>query len=128
MPRSKTLTAKEKAFCEQYILCGSATKAYLNAYGGTYETANATGWKVLRKPEAKEYIEKLQKEAYEAALINAERVALKLADIAFSDKGDEYYGAQAQLKALDLLQKQLGLQQQKIKADIDTDITINIEE
>ena len=75
-----------------------------------------------------DYITSLQSEAYEAAFITAERVALKLADIAFADKDDEYYGVSAQLKALELIQKQLGLQQQKIEADLHNDIIININE
>ena len=55
-------------------------------------------------------------------------MALRLSDIAFADKEDEYYTISAQIKALDLLQKQLGLQHQKIEADITTDINITIEE
>lgn len=37
-----------------------------------------------------------------------------------------YYNSQAQIKALDLLQKQLGLQQQKIDANVNSTI-INVE-
>lgn len=129
MPRKDgSLTKKESAFCEEYVKCGSATKAYLNAYGGTYETANAAGWRVLRKPGIKEQIEKLQKEAFAAACISAEKVALKLAEIAFAEKDDESYGASAQLKALDLLQKQMGLQTHKVEADVTTDVVITIGE
>ena len=83
---------------------------------------------MLRKPHIKEYIETLQKEAFDAACISAEKVALKLADIAFANKEDEHYNATAQLKALDLLQKQMGLQHQKIDADIKSDINITIGE
>lgn len=125
---TKPLTAKEKAFCEEYVALGSATKAYFNAYNCEYSTASSAGCKMLRKPHIHEYITALQKEAFEAACINAERVALKLADIAFADKEDEVYGANSQLKALDLLQKQLNLQKQHIEADINTEININIEE
>ena len=82
----------------------------------------------MKKPGIKEYIAELQKEAFAAACISAERVALRLAEIAFADKDDEHYSATAQLKALDLLQKQLGLQHQKIEADLHTDINITIEE
>ena len=129
MPRKNGLTKKEKAFCEEYVINGgSATKAYLTAYECAPSTASTAGWKVLKRDGVKEYIAELQKEAFAAACISAERVALKLADIAFSDKGDENYNASAQLKALDLLQKQLGIQTQKIEADITTDIVINIEE
>ena len=124
------LTKKEKAFCEEYVANGcNASRAYFAAYDtASIENARKAYCKVFRKPEVKEYIAALQKEAFERACVNAERVALKLADIAFAEKEDEFYGATAQLKALDLLQKQLGLQTQKIEADISTDINIIIEE
>ena len=123
------LTKKEKAFCEEYVQNGcKASTAYCTVYGCSYQDAKGRYSKTFRKPEIKEYIAALQKEAFEAACINAERVALKLGEIAFAEKGDEYYNATSQLKALDLIQKQLGLQQQKIEADVKTDINIIIEE
>lgn len=123
------LTNKEKAFCEEYVVNGgNASRAYQFAYGCSIEDARKRYCKTYRKPEIKEYITALQKEAFAAACITAERVALKLADIAFAEKDDEYYGAVSQLKALDLLQKQLGLQHQKIEAEVNNDITITIEE
>lgn len=123
------LTKKEKEFCEEYINNGcNASRAYQVVYGCCIEDARKRYCKTFRKPEIKEYIRKLQQEAYEAAFINAERVALKLSDIAFAAKDDEFYTVSAQLKALDLLQKQLGLQKQHIEADVKTDIVINIEE
>lgn len=129
MARKAGLTKREKAFCDYYVYDNeSATQAYLKAYGGEYSTANATGHKLLKKPHIKEYIETLQKEAWEAACVNAEKVGLKLAEIAFAAKGDTDYPANAQLKALDLIQKQLGLQTQRVEADVKTDINITIEE
>ena len=124
------LTAKEKAFCEEYVANGcNASQAYFKVYDtSSIENARKAYCKPFRKPEVKEYIAALQKEAFEAACINAERVALKLADIAFADKEDEVYVVSAQLKALDLLQKQLGVQKQKVEADLHTDIVINIED
>lgn len=124
------LTNKEKAFCEEYVRNGgNASRAYFYAYDtASIENARKAYCKTFRKPEVKQYIADLQKEAFAAACINAERVALKLADIAFSDKEDEVYNTSAKLKALDLLQKQLGLQHQKIEADINNDINIIIEE
>lgn len=123
------LTKKEKAFCEEYIRNGCcASRAYFTVYDtASIENARRAYCKVFRKPEVKAYIAELQKEAFEQACISAERVALKLAEIAFAEKDDEYYSAPQQLKALDLLQKQLGLQQQKIVADVNTDIVIEIE-
>lgn len=124
------LTKKEKAFCEEYVANGgNASRAYFAAYDTpTIENARKEYCKVFRKPAVKEYIAALQKEAFAAACINAERVALRLSDIAFADKDDEIYNISAQLKALDLLQKQLGLQHQKIEAEVNQEINIVIEE
>lgn len=125
----KGLTKKEQAFCEEYIANGcNASQAYAKAYGCCIEDARKRYCKTLKKDKVKEYISSLQKDAYDAAFINAERVALKLADIAFAEKDDEHYVVSSQLKALDLLQKQLGLQRQKVEAEVNTDIVINIEE
>jgi len=121
------LTKKEQAFCEEYIANGyNASRAYEKAYGCSIEDARKRYCKTFRKPEIKEYIVSLQKEAFSQACVNAERVALKLTEIAFSNKDDEHYTPAAQLKALDLLQKQLGLQTQRVEADISTDINIII--
>ena len=129
MPRKNGLTKKEKAFCEAYVFDSeSATGAYMKAYDCAYKTANTQGWKVLRKPLIQEYINKLQQEAFAAACITAEKVALKLSEIAFAPKGDKEYNTTAQLKALDLLQKQLGLQKQHIDADLHASINIEITE
>lgn len=122
------LTNKEKAFAEEYVRNGgNATQAYLVAYNACYDSAKSDGWRVLKREGVKEYITQLQKEAFANACITAERVALKLAEIAFANKDDEAYGASSQLKALDLLQKQLGVQHQKIEADISSEVIINIE-
>lgn len=123
------LTKKEQAFCQEYVRNGgNASRAYYFAYDTSLENARKAYCKVFRKPEVKEYIRKLQKVAFDNACITAERVALRLGDIAFAEKGDEIYNTSAQLKALDLLQKQLGLQKQKIDADVSTNINIVIEE
>ena len=129
MPRKNGLTKKEKAFCEAYVFDSeSATGAYMKAYDCSYKTANTQGWKVLRKPHIQEYINTLQQEAFAAACITAEKVALKLSEIAFAPKGDKEYNTTAQLKALELLSKNMGLQKQHIEQDIHTDIVISIEE
>jgi phage terminase small subunit len=123
------LTKKEKAFCEAYVANGgNSSRAYAEVYECCIEDARKRYCKTFRKPEIKEYIRELQKVAFDNACITAERVALRLSEIAFADREDEIYTTSAQLKALDLLQKQLGLQHQKIEAEVSTDIVINIEE
>ena len=129
MSRVKRLTEKEVAFCECYVFEGlSATKAYQKVYGCAYNSASANSVKVMKKDVVREYIESLQKEAFKASCLTAEKVALKLSEIAFAEKGDEDYNATAQLKALDLLQKQMGLQKQHIEQEIKTNINITVEE
>lgn len=121
------LTGNEELFCQEYIRNGyNATQAYLTVYDCEYTTANGRAHTILKKPEAKAYVYKLQQEAFEQKAINAERIALRLAEIAFAEKTDPNYNASAQLKALDLLQKQLGLQNQKIQADLDSTVKISI--
>lgn len=123
------LTAKEKAFCEAYVECYNIKEAYVKAYNNAnLDTARSNGSQVLKRPRVKAYIAQLQKEAFERAMITPERIANKLADIAFAEKGDKEYDAKAQLKALDLLQKQLSLQNQNINANVETTIKLVIEE
>lgn len=127
MEKQKRLTKKEKAFCEYYALDNlSAIKAYLLAYDCVFNTAKSEGYRMLRKPHIKEYIDALQKEVWDAACITAEKVGMKLAEIAFSEKDDADYTPNQQLKALDLLGKQLGIQHQKIEAEVNTEIEITI--
>ena len=127
MPNYRNLNEKQRRFCELYVSNGyKQGEAYLEAYDLTdMDSARAGACRILKNQKIREYITQLQKEAFEAQCINAERVATKLAEIAFADKSDQYYTAPNQLKALDLLQKQLGLQNQKIEMS-SQDININI--
>lgn len=122
------LTKKNMQFCEEYIKDYNATQAYLRTYQCAYNTAGSKSGALMRKPEVQEYIHKLQKAEFAAAAINAERVGLHLAGIAFD--GDKLYASPAQMKALDLLQKQLGLQKQSVDANVNQElkIEVNIEE
>ena len=123
------LNKKQKDFISYYLTNGyNTTQAYYSAYNCTYETALKNAYKTFHNPEVKAEIQRLQAEHYETLNINAYRIAEELADMAFAEKGDEDYTANIKLKALDLLQKQLGLQTQKVEADISTDINIVIEE
>ena len=70
---------------------------------------------LLKKPEIKKYIDKRRKEIYESLNIDANRIAQEIASIAFAQKGDGIYNTTNKLKALELLQKQFGLQNQKIE-------------
>lgn len=122
------LTAKQKAFAEEYVANGyKPMDAYRVIFpDATDATVKSNTYVMLKRPEVKEYIQQIQKERFEALNISAERIAEKLAEIAFSAKNDEDYTATSQLKALDLLQKQMGLQNQKVELNGKQDIVINI--
>ncbi len=129
MPRynKENLTAQEQAFCDYYLESHKAIESYLKAYPNAKETtARGGAWEVLKRPRVKAYMEKIQKEAFERAMITPERIALELAEIAFAEKGDADYNTTAKLKAIDLIQKQFGLQQQNIKAKVEP-LTINVD-
>lgn len=120
------LTPKMKAFCEEFVKDYNGTQAYLRAYGGSYKTANTRSSQMLKDERIKDYIKELQREGFENACINAERIAMELADMAFAVKGDQEYSASIKLKALDLLQKQLGLQQANVNAKVDNKTVIKV--
>lgn len=121
------LTAQQTKFIEEYICNGyKVGAAYAVAYNSPPENASSNGSKILRKPEAQRYMQHIQKERIAAMGITAERVLEELASMAFAEKGDEHYNAQAKIRALDLLQKQMGLQKQQIKAEVEQNQEIRV--
>lgn len=117
------MTAKNKAFAEAYIACGyNASKAYLQVYGCTKQCADTNSQKLMKNPEIRDYIGELIQQVYQNQFISAEKIAAEIASIAFSD--DEALRKADKLKALELLQKQLGLQSQRV--ELSNDIIINI--
>lgn len=112
--RSGKLTAKQKAFAEAYVMCYNQTQAYHQAFpDASLQTCKSRASTLLHKEEVLEYVQLLQKEQWRVACVNAERIGKELAKIAFNENGDVCY--KDQMKALELLQKQLGLQNQKIE-------------
>ena len=82
----KDLTPKQKRFCEEYIKDCNATQSYIRAgYRGNETTARIEGCKLLTKPNIQAYIQELQKARSQRTEIDADRVLLELARIAFSD-------------------------------------------
>ena len=121
------LTPQQKLFVELYMSNGyKATPAYQEAFKCTERSANSNAYRIFKNPEVKAEIEQRQKEKFDSLNITANRLAEELADMAFADKGDKDYPANVKLKAIDLLQSQLGLKKNKINldADVDTHVTI----
>jgi len=121
------LTAKQKLFCENYVSNGyKLVQAYMDAFGASYEVANAEQWKLMKKEPIKSYIKELQHERFEALHISADKIAAELNRIAFFD---EDASNSDKMRALELLQKQMGLQTQKVDAKVEVNnINIDIED
>lgn len=122
----KKLSPQHKLFAKEYVANGfNAAKAYREVYGPDTSEASA-GPRLARDPLIQEEVRREMHERCEALQINEDRVLIKLAEMAFADKDDEVYGPTVQLKALDMLQKQLGLQKQNIKAEVDNRVNIEV--
>lgn len=122
------LTAKERAFCEEYVKTYNAYQSYLDIYGCKPDTAKSAGWKLLYRPAIINYIKELQQALVERYADAASIILNELMeDIIYRDENGEH--SSTWLKSVDLVQKQLGLQ--KLKADIqaeNTVINVRIEE
>ena len=129
MARSKLgLTAKERAFCYEYVKTYNAGQAYMAVYDCKKNTALSDGYKILKRPAIIEYIKELQKALVER-YADASAIILEqlMDDIVYRDENGCH--SPTWLKSADLAQKQLGLQ--KLKADIQAEqtvINVHIEE
>lgn len=82
------LTDRQRLFCLYYVRCFNATKAYQKAYGCSYETAAAIGYRLLAKVGVKEEIRRLKQNRLNRELLSEEDIFQKYMDIAFSDITD----------------------------------------
>ena len=122
MARSKLgLTAKERAFCDEYVKTYNAGQAYMAVYDCKKNTALSDGYKMLKRPAIIEYIKKLQQALVER-YADASAIILEqlIEDIVYRDESGNH--SPTWLKSADLAQKQLGLQ--KLKADIQAEQTV----
>ena len=115
------LTAKERAFCEEYVKSYNAYQSYLDVYKCKPDTAKSAGWKLLYRPAIIEYIKELQ-QALVDRYADAASIILNelMEDIVYRDADNNH--SPTWLKSADLVQKQLGLQ--KLKADIQAENTV----
>ncbi|WP_373069842.1 terminase small subunit [Sulfurimonas sp.] len=78
------LTAKQKKFCEEYLIDLNATQAAIRA-GYSKKTAAVTASENLNKPNIKDYIAEKQSERSKRTEVTADMVVEELAKIAFGD-------------------------------------------
>lgn len=82
------LPDKRKLFCMYYLKNHNATQSYLSAYGSSYATAMAEGYKLLRNPQIKEMLNELRKEQVKDLYLDSNDVAAEYAKQAFSSLGN----------------------------------------
>lgn len=118
------LTDREELFIEAYFANNfNATAAYKEVYNPKEKGANAS--RFANKPHIKAEIQKRMRERLEAKNISAERILDELSKIAFCLAE---YDTKDKLKALEMMQKQMGLLTTKVDANVATVINVSIED
>lgn len=121
----RPLTAKQRAFCEAYTTTArySATQAYLQAFDASPETARTCGPKLLKDPRVIAYVHQLQDELVRISAISGSKILKELDSIAM----DPNTTKRDRLTALNMMQKQLGLEKTVVNSD-NIQITVDIDE
>lgn len=139
------LTAKQQRFCDEYLIDLNATQAAIRA-GYSKRTANRIASENLLKPDIRKYIDARMKEK-EAALIADQDEVLRYltsvlrgesqsAEIVVEGTGDGCSEARTimkepsekdRLKAAELLGKRYGIYTDRVEADVDMELNINID-
>ena len=122
------LTDLQRRFCEEYVKDYNGGQAYLRASTGCTKITSArqAAKELLKKQAIKDYIVVMQKQLFEAKCVTYERLADELSNIAFDPEAPR----KDRMQAIALLQKQMGLDQIKVNADINQviDIKVGIED
>ena len=116
------LTEKQKRFCEEYLIDLNATQAAIRA-GYSVKYADREGHKLVENSRVLDYLNKLRGEQSDRTGITADTVLKELKKIALADT--EITGKE-KIKALELLGKHLGMFNDKIETDVDTELNIKI--
>lgn len=139
------LTAKQKIFCDEYIISLNATQAAIKA-GYSKKTARKIAAENLTKPVIQNYISERMKQKESSLIATQDEVLQYLTSVLRGESqttdtvlvgiGDGYQEVQEvkkkpsekeQLKAAELLGKRYGLYTDKISADVDMSLDISID-
>jgi len=96
------LSAKQKKFCEEYLIDLNSTQAAIRA-GYSENTARSIGSENLTKPDIQAYLNSIRSELQNETKITTERVLAEYAKIAFFDIREVYDvdGGLTNIKQLD---------------------------
>ncbi len=108
MSEKKTLTDKQKRFCEEYVVDWNATRA-AKAAGYSENTADVIGSENLAKPYIAEYIEEIQKDLGKLAGISALGNLKTLKEIIEGNQdGEQIATHRDRMKAVEIINKMMG--------------------
>ena len=108
------MTKKQKRFIEEYLIDLNATQAAIRA-GYSSDTAYSIGNENLKKPEIKARIDKAMAERSKRTGVNADRVVMELAKIAFVNANDVIDPKTATIKEDALPEDTAAIQSVKVK-------------
>ena len=108
------MTKKQKQFIEEYLIDLNATQAAIRA-GYSPDTAKSIGSENLTKPDIQARIAKAMAERSRRTGVNADRVVMELAKIAFVNANDVIDMETATVKAGALPEDTAAIQSVKIK-------------
>lgn len=108
------MTKKQKLFVEEYLVDLNATQAAIRA-GYSPDTAKAIGSENLTKPDIRAHIDKAMAERSKRTGVNADRVVIELAKIAFINAMDVIDTKTATVKADALPEDTAAIQSVKVK-------------
>lgn len=108
------MTKKQKLFVEEYLIDLNATQAAIRA-GYSPDTAKAIGSENLTKPDIRAQIDKAMAERSKRTGVNADRVVMELAKIAFINAMDVIDTKTATVKADALPEDTAAIQSVKVK-------------
>ncbi len=129
------LTAKQKKFCDEYLISGNATDAAIKA-GYSKKTADRIGCENLRKLEVKNYIDEKMKEIESRKIADAAEVMRYLTSVMRNETKEEVpvvvnHGEWSELqmvekdtsirdrnKAAEMLAKRFGILTDKVSLEI----------
>lgn len=139
------LTAKQKIFCDEYIISLNATQAAIKA-GYSKKTARKIAAENLTKPVIQNYISERMEQKESSLIATQDEVLQYLTSVLRGESqttdtvlvgiGDGYQEVQEvekkpsekdRLKAAELLGKRYGLYTDKISADVDMSLDISID-
>ena len=108
------MTKKQKRFVEEYLIDLNATQAAIRA-GYSPDTAKSIGSENLTKPDIQARIAKAMAERSRRTGVNADRVIMELAKIAFVNASDVIDADTATVKADALPEDTAAIQSVKVK-------------